>query len=123
MPRRALADAPTLRALLLTPGLARGMAARVPPPPISTGLSTLDALLGGGVPRGALTEIVGRPSTGRTTIACAVLHAVTARRALAAYVDLPDVFDAEQAQVAGIDLARVLWIRPRTLRMALQATE
>jgi hypothetical protein len=115
--------APTLDALLLIPGLVHGAVARTPPPRIPTGLAELDDLLGGGFPRGALTEIVGRPSSGRTTLACALLRAVTARHALAACIDLPDAFDAPYAEAAGVDLGRILWIRPRTPREALQAAE
>jgi hypothetical protein len=123
MPPHAPAASATLRHLLLTPGLVRGADARVRPPRIATGVAALDAVLGGGVPRGALTEIVGAASSGRVTVAGALLRAVTARRALAAWVDVPDAFDAPSAEAAGVDLARVLWIRPRAVRHALQATE
>jgi hypothetical protein len=123
MPPHALVESSVLRELLLTPGLIRGATARVPPPRIPTGLDALDALLGGGLPRGALTEIVGRPSSGRTTLAYVLLRAVTVRRALTACVDLPNAFDPAHAEEAGIDLARVLWIRPRTPRDALRAAE
>jgi hypothetical protein len=115
------ADASALRELLLVPGLVRGVEAHQPPPRIPTGLDTLDALLGGGLPRGALTEIVGRPSAGRTTLACTLMRAVTTRHGLAACIDLPDAFDATHAEASGIDLARILWIRPRTPRDALRA--
>ncbi len=114
---------PVLRDLLLTRGLLHGATARAEPLRIAIGVAALDALLGGGLPRGALTEVVGRPSSGRTTMTCALLRAVTARGGLAACVDLPDVFDPTHAARAGIDLAHVLWIRPRTVRDALQATE
>jgi hypothetical protein len=101
----------------------RGATARAQPPRIPTGIAALDTLLGGGLPPGALTEVVGRPSSGRTTMTCVLLRAVTARGALAACIDLPDVFDPAHAARAGIDLAHVLWIRPRTTRDALQAAE
>ena len=120
MPAPALAS-PALRDLLLTPGLVRGATARVQPPRLTTGVDALDVLLGGGLPRGALTEIVGNPSSGRTTIASVLMRAVTAVGALAACVDLPDAFDPQHASRAGVDLTRVLWVRPRTPRDALQA--
>lgn len=123
MPPRVAASASVVRELLLTPGLVRGATARVAPPRIPTGLAQLDDLLGGGLARGALTEIVGPPSSGRTTLACALVRAVTLRPAFAACVDLPDAFDPAHAEAAGIDLTRVLWIRPRTRRDALQAAE
>jgi hypothetical protein len=118
-----VASSSVLRELLLTRGLVRGVTARVQPPRIPTGIAALDALFGGGLPRGALTEVVGRPSSGRTTVTCALLRAVTASGALAACVDLPDAFDPVCAARAGIDLARVLWIRPHSTRDALQAAE
>ncbi len=120
MPRHS-ADAATLRELLLVPGLVRGVEAREPCRRIPTGLATLDALLGGGLLRGALTEIVGPPSTGRTTLAWTLMRAVTMYHGLAAYIDLPDAFDATNTELIGIDPARILWIRPRTVREALQA--
>ena len=104
-------------------GLVHGATARVQPPRIPTGVAALDALLGGGLARGALTEIVGRPSSGRTTTTCVLLRAVTAGGALAACVDLPDAFDPAHAASAGVDLTHVLWVRPRTTRDALQAAE
>jgi len=118
---RGPADAAAFRDLLLVPGILRGLEAREPPARIPTGLDALDALLGGGLPRGALTEIVGRPSAGRTTLASTLLRAVTARHDLAACIDLQNAFDAPHAESAGVDLARILWIRPRSARDALRA--
>jgi len=118
---RGPADAAAFRDLLLVPGILRGLEAREPPARIPTGLDALDALLGGGLPRGALTEIIGRPSAGRTTLASTLLRAVTARHDLAACIDLQNAFDAPHAESAGIDLARILWIRPRSARDALRA--
>ncbi len=115
------ADASALRDLLRVPGILRGLETREPPTRIPTGLDGLDALLGGGLPRGALTEIVGRPSAGRTTLACTLLRAVTVRQGLAVWIDLWNTFDACHAEAAGIDLARVLWVRPHTTRDALLA--
>jgi hypothetical protein len=42
-------------------------------PPCPTGLAGLDAALGGGVPRGRLTEIVGAPGGGMTTLVRALV--------------------------------------------------
>ena len=76
-----------------------------------TGLAPLDARLGGGVPRGHLSEIAGPRSTGRTSVLCAVLATTTARGELAALVDTLDTFDLASGEAAGIDLSRLLWIR------------
>ncbi|MGH9330658.1 MAG: hypothetical protein ACRD09_09455 [Vicinamibacterales bacterium] len=47
-------------------------------PPVPTGLAGLDAALGGGLPRGELSEIVGPRSSGRTSVALTVLAAAVA---------------------------------------------
>lgn len=76
-----------------------------------TGVTALDAALGGGFPRGHLSEIVGSRSSGRASLLVHMLAAATARGELVALVDALDMFDVESAADAGIDLARLLWIR------------
>ncbi len=79
----------------------------------STGIVAIDDALGGGLPRGHLSEIVGGRSTGRASALCAAFAAATARGDLVALVDTLDTFDAESGAAAGIDLSRLLWIRGR----------
>jgi hypothetical protein len=112
-----------LHARRFTSGFIRGLSARTPPPRIRTGLVDFDLFLDGGLPRGIVTEIVGAQSSGRTTLACALAAAVTSAGDFAACIDLPDTFDPTQGNTAGIDLRRLLWVRPRDLRSALQAAE
>lgn len=78
---------------------------------LSTGLPALDARLGGGLPRGQMSELVGPRSSGRSTVMCAALAAATARGELAALVDPLDAFDPESAVSCGVALERLLWIR------------
>jgi len=78
---------------------------------LSTGIAQLDVRLGGGLPRGQLSEIVGARSSGRTAVLCAALAATTSRGALAALVDPLDMFDAESAASCGVTLERLLWLR------------
>jgi hypothetical protein len=61
--------------------------------------------------QGAITEIVGPLSSGRTSLLLACLRDVTRAGAAAALVDADAVFDAATAAGAGVDLARVLWVR------------
>ncbi len=75
------------------------------------GLTALDARLGGGFPRGQLSEIAGPRSSGRTSLLLQMLAAATARGELVALVDALDMLDVESAASAGLDLARLLWIR------------
>jgi hypothetical protein len=70
-----------------------------------------DARLGGGFPRGHLSELVGHRSSGRTSVLLQTLAAATARGELVALVDALDMLDVASASAAGIDLDRLLWIR------------
>ena len=71
----------------------------------------MDARLGGGFPRGQLSELVGPRSSGRTSLLLQMMAAATARGELVALVDALDMFDVESAAAAGVDLDRLLWIR------------
>ena len=76
-----------------------------------SGVSALDARLGGGFPRGQLSELVGPRSSGRTSLLLQMIAAATARGELVALVDALDMLDVESAAAAGVDLTRLLWIR------------
>lgn len=90
---------------------------------LPTGLPPLDALLGGGLPRGRLSEIAGKPGAGRTALACAIAAAATARGEIVGWVDPEDALDPETAATAGLHLERVLWVRPRRRGDARRAAE
>jgi hypothetical protein len=79
------------------------------------GVPALDTALGGGFPRGQLSEIVGGPSSGRTSLVLHMLAAATARGELVALADTLDRFDVASGAAAGIDVARLLWIRGRVV--------
>jgi hypothetical protein len=84
----------------------------VPPDRLAaTGYADLDDALGGGLRRGHLSEIVGAPSSGRSTMTSGLIAAATARGEVAAIVDACDTFDPGSAAALGIDLARLLWVR------------
>lgn len=83
---------------------------RAAPLTVPTGIATLDALIGG-LPRGALSEIAGPASSGRTGVMLATLAAATRRQEVCALVDASDSFDPASAAAAGVDLERLLWVR------------
>jgi DNA repair protein RadB len=55
--------------------------------PIPTGCSTVDELLGGGLERGAVTQIYGPPAAGKTNLALAAAVGVAADGGTALYID------------------------------------
>src|SRR5260370_1261011 len=76
---------------------------------LATG-TALDALIQG-FPRGAISEITGPDSSGRTALAYSVLAAATAKLEICAYVDTNDSFDPCSAAATGIALDRLIWVR------------
>ena len=86
--------------------------------------TSLDALLAPtGVPRGRLIEVFGAPSSGKTSIAFALLAACTGDGLLAAYVDPCGALFAPAAAGAGIRLSRLLVIRPPNADVARRALD
>lgn len=115
----SLRSRPELAPYLVRPGL--GPARQ---PPAATGLAPLDALLGGGFPRGRISEVVGPRSSGRTSLLLAALARATACGGLAALVDVADGLDPASARAAGVVLDGLLWVRcGRRLGAALRAAE
>lgn len=73
---------------------------------------------------GEITEIVGRLSSGRTSLLLAVLRRATSAGAATALVDVDDAFDVVSAARAGVELDRVLWVRcGRRRDLALRAAD
>ena len=83
---------------------------RPAPVTVSTGISVLDEL-SGGIPRGALTEICGPASSGRTSVLLSLMARMTQANEVCALVDASDSFDPRSAEAAGVELKRVLWVR------------
>lgn len=79
-------------------------------PVLPTGISTVDDLIGG-LPMGAITEMTGPESSGRTSLAMSFLRGVTRRGNVCAWIDVSDGLHGESAAAAGVDLARLLWVR------------
>ncbi len=88
---------------------------------LPTTIEQLDALLGGGLARGKMTELAGRGT--RFSIVMATLAAATSIGEAAALIDAGDSFDPQLAEAAGVDLQRLLWVRPRTMKQTVTAAE
>jgi len=119
--RRLQRDPKALEELIRT-GQVRRAPALSPrePRPLSTGLAALDSALGGGLSRGQLHEIVAPAGAGGTALLRACLAAATQAGELCALIDPADSFDPRQP---GIDLRRLLWVRPRDAVQALRSAE
>jgi hypothetical protein len=89
---------------------------------VTSGLASLDAVCGGGFPRGRIVEVL-LPVSGAGTILYSFLAAATGRGEVAAVVDPADGFEVASALEAGVALERLLWVRARSKKEALRAAE
>jgi recombination protein RecA len=90
---------------------------------LSTRIPELDAILGGGLPKGRIIEIFGPESSGKTTLA---LHAIAqAQRAggTAAFIDTEHALDPAYAKALGVDIDKLLISQPDSGEMALSVVE
>lgn len=111
-----MASAATIRLQIETALAHRIPSALTPRPKVirpvaPTGVAEIDAMLGGGLPVGALTEMVGPESSGRTAVTLSFVSRLTRSGSVCAWIDVSDALSPESATEAGVDLARVLWVR------------
>src|SRR5881397_2338102 len=88
---------------------------------VPTTLEAIDALLDGGLARGKMTEISGRGA--RFPVVVATLASATSIGEAAALIDIGDAFDPQIGEAAGINLRRMLWVRPKTMKQEVTAAE
>lgn len=90
---------------------------------LSTGIPEVDSLTGG-LPRGAITEVFGSASSGRTSLMLSVLAHATTHGEVCVLIDTNDAFDPLSAAEAGIYLDQLLWIRcAANVEHAFKATD
>lgn len=96
--------------------------ARKPGGDVESGIPRLDELLGGGLPRGLLTELVSSgPGTGGQLVQAQILATTRAGRQRVALIDAGDGFcpDAVPADA----LRHIVWVRARGVAPALAAAD
>jgi recombination protein RecA len=76
-----------------------------------TGIGAIDAVLDGGLPVGAVTEMIGAECSGRTTLALSFLAQLMKAERVCAWIDVSNALSPESAAASGIDLKRLLWVR------------
>lgn len=90
---------------------------------ISTGSKALDFAIGGGIPKGRITEIFGPESSGKTTLASHIVAEAQKNGGMAAYIDAEHAFDPEYARKIGVDVDNLLMSQPDTGEQALEIAE
>ncbi|HET7705233.1 MAG TPA: hypothetical protein VFM36_04045 [Thermoanaerobaculia bacterium] len=90
---------------------------------LPTTLDSIDTLLGGGLRRGKVIELIARRASGRFSVVLSTITAATSIGEAAALIDLGDHFDPQMAEEDGVDLKRLLWVRPHNMKQAVMAAE
>ncbi len=109
-------------AVPLFPGLRRGSASE-PLARLSSGCPAVDALLGGGWPRGRISELCGPRSSGRTALALHTAATVTRSGGFVAWVDGADTLSPLSLAWSGAILSQIYWVRPPDFRVSLRCAE
>jgi protein ImuA len=78
---------------------------------VGSGVAAIDALIGGGWPRGALSELAGGRSSGRTAVSLQTLGAALRRGETVALVDVDGNLDPRVAAAGGMPIAGLLWVK------------
>lgn len=89
----------------------------------ATGMTEVDRVLGGGVPRGGITKVSGLASTGKTSFGLSAIASITRLGNACAWVDVNDALSPESAAAASVDLKRLLWLRMSTERRQKDADQ
>jgi hypothetical protein len=89
---------------------------------LTSGINEIDAAVGG-LPRGAITEIFGPASSGRTTFLNAFLAGATRRGEFCALVDTGNCFDPHSAAAMRTDLTKLLWVRCQDAGQAMKCAD
>ena len=96
---------------------------RRPVPGIPTGFPALDRTLGaGGFPRGAISELLGPPSSGKTTLALQWVAHLQASALTAAWIDADHTFDPAYAASLGVAIKGLPLACPQSAEEALEIT-
>ena len=92
---------------------------------VSTGVKTIDDALQGGFPSGSLIELVGRRSSGVTSLAASLAASVSSAGGEVAWIDPQNTLDPQSLLEVGVDTHRFLWIRPHghRLKHSMKAAE
>ena len=91
------------------------------PPRVTTGSLALDGILGGGWPANQFSEVIGDPSSGKTTVCLKTIAANQARDPgfIAVWIGAEDYVDDWAAQL-GVDNSRVIVINTNYMELAYE---
>jgi len=91
---------------------------------ISTGLISLDIALGrGGIPKGRISEIFGKESSGKSTLSLMIIAEAQKQNEAVALIDAEMAFDPEYARSLGVDTEKLIISQPKNGEEGLEIVE
>jgi len=85
---------------------------------IPTGIPTLDAAIGGGLPVGRVVEIFGKQQAGKSTLAISACIQTQKLGGLVVYLDVENALAKARAEYLGLDLTQAVALEPSTMEEA-----
>lgn len=89
----------------------------------TSGIVSLDAILGGGFGKGRIVEIYGPESSGKTSLALMAIAEAQKIGKACSFVDVEQAFDASYARKLGVDLEKLVVSQPDFGEEALEITD
>lgn len=96
------------------------------PPDIVIGMPAIDAMFGGGIPRGKTSIFVGVESSGKTLLAQLVIAAAQREGGKAVFIDVEHTYSPKWFALTGVqtaDVEKLLIIRPTNLEHAFDVMQ
>ncbi len=90
---------------------------------LRTGVLPVDVILGGGIPRGRITELYGDYSSLKSYVALRCVAETQAAGGVCAYIDTEHAFDAGWATSLGVQVGDLILKHPSTGEEAVDVTE
>ena len=81
---------------------------------IPTGLISIDAILGGGLPKKRVTEIYGPPQSAKTVLALSTIASAQKQGGKAVFIDAERTFEEPWARLNGVDVDALTVVTPTT---------
>ncbi len=88
-------------------------------PTTSSGILSLDIILGGGYPHGRIVELYGPPGSGKTTATLHALESVQRKGGIGAFIDIEHALDLSYSKRLGVNVPDLLLYQPDTGEDAL----
>lgn len=90
---------------------------------VSSGILSLDIVLGRGYPKGRIIEIYGPESSGKTTLTLHAIAEIQKQGGFAAFIDAEHAFDKFYAECLGVDMDALIFAQPDNGEQALEIVD